>query len=66
MGETALDCRISGKEVTILQSLNRVLTQTCHPTQPQMQSYQNLGKSEQRLLVFPGEKRLKKQQILHL
>ena len=58
-GGNALNCRISGKEVMILQYLNRVPTQTCHPTQSQMQLYQNLGKPEQSLLACPGEKKTK-------
>lgn len=59
MGGNAINCRISGKEVMFLQYLNTVLTQTCHPIQSQMQSYQNLGKPEQSLLACPGEKKTK-------
>lgn len=41
MGGNGVNSRISGKEITILQNVNKVLTQTCRTTQLQMQLYQN-------------------------
>lgn len=62
----SLNCSMSGKDVTILQYFNRILTETCHSLQSQMQLYQNPGKPEQSLLAHPGEKGLKsKKEILH-